>query len=98
MSACHTELFRSMVLLPAALSVISIHGQCQGSPVNGTLALPDKHNTVYLAWRHFFSFAVTLARFPKETKPSEHVLFLSLSSFLTTSEPIDWFNPHETEG
>jgi len=49
MPACNTKLFMSMVLLPATISVISIHGKCKGSLVHSILALLDKHNAVYLA-------------------------------------------------
>lgn len=46
MSACDTKSFGFMGLLPAALSVISIHGQWQGSWVRSILALLDKYNIV----------------------------------------------------
>lgn len=48
--------------------------------------------------QHSTSLVPLLAQFPKETKPSKHDLYLSLSSFLSTPEPIDWFSLHETEG
>lgn len=71
-SVCNTKLFRSAVLLPETLSMISIHGQRQGSLVHGILALLDKYNKVYLTWRHLFSSTVTLVPFPWEAKPSKH--------------------------
>lgn len=38
-----TELLRSMILLPATLSLVSIHGQCQCSLVYSIQALLDEH-------------------------------------------------------
>lgn len=96
MFACNTKLFRSWFATskwqhdfqPWTMSRFP-------GPWHPSSPRQTQHSASCL--KHFSGSTLTLAQFLKETKPPEHDLYLSLSSFLSTPEPIDWFSPHETE-